>query len=193
MFCKWCGADLSDTAAKCPRCGRDIPAMSDCGGFYDLVPSVKRRFVQEDIPQSVPPKEDPVRVDPTKNERLKKDDPAKGKKNVWRKNNGFQNVPIFVGLLVLIALLISLNTKIGDVFSKLDQVGKDIDCISSKLNQNTEPSEESTATQPTEESVSNEPPLKEQNIKIDVSGRAHRSGFYCENNSGSGRFRRCGS
>lgn len=38
MFCKWCGADYPTGANKCKRCGKEVPAMSDCGGFYDLVP-----------------------------------------------------------------------------------------------------------------------------------------------------------
>lgn len=36
MICKFCGAELSESAGKCKRCGNEIPAMSDCGGFYDL-------------------------------------------------------------------------------------------------------------------------------------------------------------
>lgn len=37
MICKYCGADMPETAKKCPRCGEANPAKSDCGGFYDLV------------------------------------------------------------------------------------------------------------------------------------------------------------
>jgi len=39
MFCKWCGGDLAKNDKKCSRCGRAVPAKSDCGGFYDLVPN----------------------------------------------------------------------------------------------------------------------------------------------------------
>lgn len=35
----------SDT--NCNRCGREIPALSDCGGFYDLVPQAKK---SEEVP-----------------------------------------------------------------------------------------------------------------------------------------------
>ena len=41
MFCKWCGGVLTPSDSKCKRCGKDIPALSDCGGFYDLVPAAK--------------------------------------------------------------------------------------------------------------------------------------------------------
>ena len=37
MFCKYCGGDLAFGDLKCKRCGREVPAKSDCGGFYDLV------------------------------------------------------------------------------------------------------------------------------------------------------------
>lgn len=37
MFCKWCGGNLASTDIRCKRCGRDVPAGSDCGGFYDIM------------------------------------------------------------------------------------------------------------------------------------------------------------
>lgn len=42
MICKWCGAGVSPAEKKCPRCGREIPALSDCGGFYDIAPRMPR-------------------------------------------------------------------------------------------------------------------------------------------------------
>ncbi|MBQ9148928.1 MAG: hypothetical protein IJX69_05095 [Oscillospiraceae bacterium] len=36
MICKWCGESIETTASRCPKCGRETPAMSDCGGFYKL-------------------------------------------------------------------------------------------------------------------------------------------------------------
>ena len=38
MFCKHCGGNISASDTKCKRCGKPVPARSDCGGFYDLVP-----------------------------------------------------------------------------------------------------------------------------------------------------------
>lgn len=34
MICKWCGAKVERTDKKCRRCGKEAPAMSECGGFY---------------------------------------------------------------------------------------------------------------------------------------------------------------
>lgn len=42
MICKWCGATIDVTKGKCPDCGRNIPALSDCGGFYGVVPKATR-------------------------------------------------------------------------------------------------------------------------------------------------------
>lgn len=37
MFCKYCGDQLAVGQRNCKRCGTAVGAMSDCGGFYDLV------------------------------------------------------------------------------------------------------------------------------------------------------------
>ncbi|MBR6762490.1 MAG: hypothetical protein IKM13_01920 [Clostridia bacterium] len=42
MFCKWCGGNLAPADTKCSRCGKEVPALSDCGGFYDLVPDAPK-------------------------------------------------------------------------------------------------------------------------------------------------------
>ncbi len=41
MFCKWCGAELPFGAVQCKRCNREVPPLSDCGGFYDFVPAAR--------------------------------------------------------------------------------------------------------------------------------------------------------
>ena len=42
MICKWCGASVNAADKKCGRCGREIPALSDCGGFYNVAPKAPR-------------------------------------------------------------------------------------------------------------------------------------------------------
>lgn len=42
MICKWCGAKVEAGQRNCPSCGREIPPVSDCGGFYDIVPGAAR-------------------------------------------------------------------------------------------------------------------------------------------------------
>lgn len=60
MLCKWCGAKLPDFATKCKRCGKDIPAISDCGGFYDLVPDAKKLAAKREPLQDAPKLEFPA-------------------------------------------------------------------------------------------------------------------------------------
>lgn len=38
MFCKWCGEELRNPGEFCQKCGHEAPVLSDCGGFYNLVP-----------------------------------------------------------------------------------------------------------------------------------------------------------
>ena len=40
MICKWCGAEINRAENRCNRCGRENSPLSDCGGFYDLVPQL---------------------------------------------------------------------------------------------------------------------------------------------------------
>ncbi len=41
MFCKWCGQNVDLKNGVCPSCGKQQPPMTDCGGFYNLVPGAK--------------------------------------------------------------------------------------------------------------------------------------------------------
>lgn len=171
MFCKWCGADLSNSATKCTRCGQDVPAMSDCGGFYDLVPNAKRRTAEGPVSTPVGPKVAPVNVDPVKNDTPKKDVPAKGKKS-GRKSNGFQLLITCIGFIIVIALLLGMNSKIGKVLNSVTNSDGRIITIYEELQQiknsilgeeNEEPSS------PTEgETVPNNILLEEQNAKIEI-------------------------
>ena len=53
MFCKWCGGKLTPSDTSCKRCGKEVPALSDCGGFYDLVSNEKKNA--EKTPFQAPP------------------------------------------------------------------------------------------------------------------------------------------
>lgn len=43
MFCKWCGEKIEPEERKCAACGREIPPLSDCGGFYGLTGKDEQR------------------------------------------------------------------------------------------------------------------------------------------------------
>ena len=71
MICKWCGETVKAGSRTCRRCKRDIPALSDCGGFYDLVAAEVPASAP--IPQPTPVMEAPVHPvlpEPKKNSPL---------------------------------------------------------------------------------------------------------------------------
>jgi hypothetical protein len=100
MFCKWCGGDLLSSDTKCKRCGRDVPALSDCGGFYDLVPNAKKNSESYPLMQ--------VEVQPTL------EAVTDGKKNKKRLPLGFKvltaaGIIIVLLLSVIVVLVIALG------------------------------------------------------------------------------------
>lgn len=65
MICKWCGEVLKPGDSRCKRCRREIPALSDCGGFYDLVPQAESALpVAAQQPKPAPVEVRPERVPP---------------------------------------------------------------------------------------------------------------------------------
>ncbi|MBE6932908.1 MAG: hypothetical protein E7464_05980 [Ruminococcaceae bacterium] len=51
MFCKWCGETVKEGEKRCPKCLRELPPLSECGGFYNLY---KEQPKNEPLPQAVP-------------------------------------------------------------------------------------------------------------------------------------------
>lgn len=47
MFCKFCGETLDPSQRKCRRCGREVPASTDCGGYYDVIKDLERRGITD--------------------------------------------------------------------------------------------------------------------------------------------------
>ena len=107
MICKWCGETVKPGIRTCRRCKRELPALSDCGGFYDLVtdaPSISAR-----IPETAPIAETPVR--PVLPERKKS--------GYW-----IHLVAVIAGALALILLIvtISLSGKLADARQEADRL-----------------------------------------------------------------------
>ena len=173
MFCKWCGADITDSATKCTRCGKDIPAMSDCGGFYDLVLNSKRVVAERVASQPAPPLTEPVRTNPIKNEETQKRS-APGNK----KSSHFGNILICIGFVVIIALLVSFKGKLSDGLAQLDEINGRIDTIFTELRQIkelTKTSEENDSMPPFGEATPDEVFLEEQDAQIYISVESTKS------------------
>ena len=41
MICKWCGERIDSGAHVCSHCGKELPPLSECGGFYNIMPEAK--------------------------------------------------------------------------------------------------------------------------------------------------------
>lgn len=122
MICKWCGEPLKAGARTCRRCRQEIPALSDCGGFYDLVQ--ESAPVAPPIPKVPPVEEAPIR--PVLPER-KKSSPLLG----------VICCAAIAAALVLLVMNVSLS-------GKLTEAGEEIDRLRSQL----EAEEETTVTDP---------------------------------------------
>lgn len=123
MICKWCGAKIREKDRSCPRCGQELPPLSECGGFYDLVPGARQGVIPPVEPKSAVPPVPPV---PPVNSSTGYYPPRKKKKNygtfwlcVWA-----------VLLLAVIALSVkscSLSHELDVLDDRLSKVEKQSD------------------------------------------------------------------
>lgn len=155
MFCKWCGADLSDSAVKCSRCGHEVPPLSDCGGFYDLVPSARNGGA---APVQQPPrKPETQRQEPVRKEPVKKE-PQKQKSSA----GALSLVICCVGFLLVLILIFSMQGKINNCLTGLEQTHKEIRDLSDQLQTDEAVPKETQALE------AEAPVLAQQDIQIDI-------------------------
>lgn len=191
MFCKWCGADIPNSATTCTRCGKKVPAMSDCGGFYDLVPGAKRNATAIPSPKPTPAKADPPRTDPAKIEPPKREDAPKGKKSNGRKFHGLSILITCIGFIMVMALLLGLNGKFDENLAALEQNNIDIAAISSELQQikdSLETTPEEDTTPPTDNVTPEMPRLEEQNAIININVELGETGTSVKTSADLGDF-----
>lgn len=55
MICRWCGKEVFPGQRNCGSCGREVPPLSDCGGFYQVVPDAAQQ--KKDSYFQQPPKQ----------------------------------------------------------------------------------------------------------------------------------------
>lgn len=60
MICKWCGARVDPVKKSCGRCGRKILPLSDCGGFYDVVPDAPKGGQMPPVESGIRPQVNPM-------------------------------------------------------------------------------------------------------------------------------------
>ena len=176
MFCKWCGGNLNPSETKCKRCGKEIPALSDCGGFYDLVPTAKTRNATS--PNVVVP-DNGVNQPGGGSSKNQKPKPLE-KTPVKKKNNkqplyflGFVTLCcfaiLFVHILLLNGMIAKQSESIGDMNEELQGMVTQIRELSAKETTSPIALPEEKPDESTELPVPTEPELKEQDISFGVT------------------------
>lgn len=132
MFCKWCGGSLTQSDSKCKRCGKEVPALSDCGGFYDLVPDAKQPPKPPSAVVHRPPCEMPAGRDVKPEVRS-----GKTYKSVTKK---LSVLPFFGAVVILIIACIIVSGRINQcadeikgLKNELNSIASDIDAIEARL------------------------------------------------------------
>ncbi|MBE6924402.1 MAG: hypothetical protein E7466_04085 [Ruminococcaceae bacterium] len=123
MICKWCGGTVKAGDKKCARCGREIPALSDCGGFYGLVSNPAPLVAAAPVAApAAPPAPDP--------QELARRAAAKKK----AEQMALMRLGIFALVaLVIVIMLIVLMVRQGDLDKRLNGMEKDMDMLNSKF------------------------------------------------------------
>lgn len=166
MFCKWCGGNLASSDTKCKRCGKEVPALSDCGGFYDLVPNAKEPV--EVHPGPVVPPERPTNP-PHKPEPPKDVPPARSKKASKKSLVGLFALTV-VGFALVILLLVIILGKVNQYSNEVNGLRNDLRTINEKIDAIQVPTEPiETEPESTEPSVILDPVLAEQNVIFTVT------------------------
>lgn len=155
MICKWCGAEISDSATKCARCRKDLPAMSDCGGFYNLVPNAQKSAIEPQPDKPIPPEPVPAKNAPQ----------PVSKKTKGRKKNPIGIVVTCTGFVLAVVLAFSLVGQTMRYQKEQRQLKMQIEKLSAELNQKQQETTEPAATEP----EATEPSPAEQNVEIVLS------------------------
>lgn len=115
MICKWCGETVKSGDKTCRRCRREVGPLSDCGGFYDLVPQARNMAAAPEMPAyDMPvPQAAPAPVKPVMPEK---------------KNNTVNIVAIVAAVLALVMLVctVSLSGKLKAANAQIDSLKKEL-------------------------------------------------------------------
>lgn len=165
MFCKWCGGNIASSDTKCKRCGKEVPALSDCGGFYDLVPNAKKPSNIQ--PGPVVPPTKPASP-PRKPEPTREVEPAKTKKSSKKTHLGLTVLNV-LGFVLVILMLFVIVSKVNQYSTEVNGLRNDLRTISEKIDSLAEATDP-VVTEPeeTEPTVVLDPVLAEQNVSFTV-------------------------
>lgn len=128
MICKWCGATADVTKGICTSCGRELPPLSDCGGFYDIVPeAVRKTFAAETVSPEISTQESTtIPVSP-----VVPVPPVRGERRPPR-SSGRGLIVVLLALLLAVvsaftALLVSSNRRNDKLTEQIEALRDEID------------------------------------------------------------------
>lgn len=170
MICRWCGGKIKPTDQTCARCGRELPPLSQCGGFYDLVPGARGK-ADETNPVSFPV-DTPVEL--PRFQREQETDRRTASSHGYRKTEKKKhlNNAWMAGWLVALLLMVcfsvrscSLSGELKKANDRANRLQNEVDEWSRKSSAETEEStatetEESTAAETDETTEASEEPTK---------------------------------
>ena len=151
MFCKWCGKTIKSTDKCCPDCGRETPAMSDCGGLYDLRCST--------APSA-------LKASPTAEKAEKEHDKDR---QAARKHH----TAMIVCFAVMVALVFFLLAVCIRIMMQIGELEKEVKALKTSFVQNTEPETDMTPSDRTD--TSKPPNSTEDTGSEDSSGAADKA------------------
>lgn len=194
MFCKWCGADLPISATQCRRCGKDVPALSDCGGFYDLIPNAKRSLAEPPIVQQSS-KNEPAQQEPMRQEPVKRGGAGKGKGNSGRKALGLLTFIVCFCFALVFLFLSILHYEVGRYTDGIDQLRYDLSAMSASIGSSIGLIQDSLATEeetepsvPTDPDVPTAPILEDQDSEISLQILNSEDGVQVITNADFGNY-----
>lgn len=146
MICKWCGEALpSSNNTKCPRCGKELPPLSDCGGFYNLMPSAER------YKETVPVQKTESRQTNSSAQKESQKQPSKRRKV----DRGYIYITL-LGFAAIIALIFVLFSKVNQYSDELKDIRAELNRVSEDLSDK-ENNTNATAGESSEEDFQTDP------------------------------------
>ncbi len=176
MFCKWCGATISESSTRCKRCGRNVPAMSDCGGFYDLI-STAPKGVQETPSFTI---QSPSGASAAQSQAPTKHNEGSGtpKKEGTRKPHRILPALLCCSALIVLFLIILIG-KIQEYTSELERFRREMNNVSSHIREVQEAiaNHNDILSKPSEPAMTSEPIFAEQNADLNLEVANEKSGM----------------
>ncbi len=123
MICKWCAATVTPGDQVCPRCKRELPSLTDCGGFTNIT-----RGLTPPAPLAAAPAAPAAQ----------KSDPAPAAAPAPKKKSPMGWILLLIAgvlLAVMLISLLSLGGQIRDLEGRVDKLQREIKQANERLDE----------------------------------------------------------